>query len=442
MYNTYSILMKMQKGDKMLKLQRQMAEQLKKTMAESPIVYLNGPRQAGKSWLTQNLNLGQDINYITFDSPLVLASAKSGPERFIKSLPTDRLSVIDEVQLAPEVFRLLKISVDENRKNGRNSSLYLLTGSANAMALPGLSDALVGRMSVLTLLPISASEYKQSGFNFITGLFDDGLGYRKYEDYDLLDVVTHSTFPEQAVSARNPTRWCDDYLNTIIQRDVKSIADIRKPEKLIMLLSFLALRAGSLLNNSKLAQEAGLVMATYEGYKRFLINTFIVSEIQPWVKPSRLNKRFTKSSKLFFNDTNLLVYLLRRDIYDIFKNDEPVAGHIFENFVATEIMKNVTSLIDINVSHFHTSDGKEVDFVVEKHDGDTIGIEVKLDMAIKQEDFRGLKVLKEAVGGKFMKGIIIYTGNEIVPFGEDMWAVPVCYLWVCAQCMRSAERCA
>ena len=412
-----------------MKLQRQVTELLIKMIAQSPLVYLNGPRQAGKSWLTQNINLGQDINYITFDSPLVLAGAKSDPEKFIKSLSADKLSVIDEIQLAPEVFRLLKISVDQNRMKGRDSSLYLLTGSANLMALPGLSDALVGRMSVLTLLPISSGEYKQAGFNFIDRLFSEDLGYKKYEDYDLLDVITRATFPEQAISSRNPTRWCDDYLNTIIQRDVKSIADIRKPEKLIMLLSFLALRAGGLLNNSGVAQETGLPMATYEGYKRFLINTFIIFELQPWAKPSRLNKRYTKSAKLFFNDTNLLVYLLRRDIYEIFKNDEPVAGHIFENFIATEIMKNATSLIDINVSHFRTSDGKEVDFVVEKHNGDTIGIEVKLDMSIKQEDFKGLKVLKEAMGDRFMKGIVIYTGNEIVPFGDGMWAVPVCYLW-------------
>jgi len=196
-----------------------------------------------------------------------------------------------------------------------------------------------------------------------------------------------------------------------------------------MLLSFLVLRAGGLLNNSGLAQEAGLAMATYESYKSFLINTSIIFQLQPWAKPGRLNKRFIKSSKLFFNDTNLLVYLLRRDIYDIFKNDGPAAGHIFENFIATEIMKNVTSMIDVNVSHFRTSDGKEVDFVVEKPNGDTVGIEVKLDISVKQEDFKGLKVFKEALGDKFAKGIVIYTGNEILPFGDGMWAVPVCYLW-------------
>ena len=413
----------------MMKLQRQITELLKTMISQRPLVYLNGPRQTGKSWLTQNFNLDQDISYITFDSPLVLAGAKADPERFIKSLPSDKLSVIDEVQLAPEVFRHFKIVIDEKRMKGQITSLYLLTGSANLMALHGLSDALVGRMSVLTLLPISSSEYKQTGFNFIAGLFNERFSYKKYEDYDLLDVITHATFPEQAVSAQNLTRWYDDYLNTIIQRDVRNIADIRKPEKLIMLLSFLTLRAGGLLNNSGLAQEAGLAMPTYECYKSVLINTFVIFQLQPWAKPCRLNKRFTKSPKLFFNDTNLLVYLLRRDIHEIFKNNEPVAGHVFENFIATEIMKNATALTDINISHFRTSDGKEVDFVIERNNGDIIGIEVKSDMVIKQEDFKGLKVLKEAVGGKFVKGIVVYTGNEIVPFGEDMWAVPVCYLW-------------
>jgi predicted AAA+ superfamily ATPase len=142
-----------------------------------------------------------------------------------------------------------------------------------------------------------------------------------------------------------------------------------------------------------------------------------------------LNKRFTKSSKVFFNDTNLLAYLLRRDIYDIYRNDRTAMGHLFENFIATEIMKNATSLIDVGISHFRTSDNKEVDFVIEKYNGDTIGIEAKLDRTISKEDFKGLKVLKEAVGKKFLKGIVIYTGDDLISFGENLWAVPVCYLW-------------
>ena len=449
-YNLYSVLYKKHKlllykiqRLKMTQFQREMSNLLKKTIKERPLVYLSGPRQAGKSWLAENFDNNKKTGYISFDSPLVLAGAKSDPESFIKSLPADKLSIIDEVQLAPEIFRYLKISIDENRKKGKAANLYLLTGSANLMALPELSDALVGRMSVLTLLPISSSEYKQTNFNFITKLFNEDLLYKKYENYDLLDIMIHSTFPELAVKPENKKQnligetakhesliqWYNGYLTTIIQRDIKNIADIRKPEKIIMLLSFLALRAGGLLNNSSLASEAGLIMPTYENYKRFLINTFIIFELQSWAKPNSLNKRFTKSPKVFFNDTNLLTYLLRRDVYDIYKNDRAAMGHIFENFIATEIMKNATSLVDVSISHFRTSDNKEVDFVVEKYNGNTIGIEAKLDRTISKEDFKGLKVLKEATGKKFLKGIVIYTGNEIIPFEKDLWAVPVCYLW-------------
>jgi predicted AAA+ superfamily ATPase len=418
----------------MVQFQREISGLLKRTVKERPLVYLSGPRQSGKSWLVNEFGHDHENNYISFDSPLVLSGVKSDPESFIKSLHPDKLSIIDEVQLAPEIFRYLKISIDENRKKGKTSNLYLLTGSANLMALPELSDALVGRMSVLTLLPRSAAEYKQTNSNFITKLFNEDLLYKKYKNYDLLDIIIHSTFPELAVNPelakqQSLIQWYNGYLTTIIQRDAKNIADIRKPEKIIMLLSFLALRAGNLLNNSSLASEVGLIMPTYENYKRFLTNTFIIFELQSWSKPSSLNKRFTKSSKVFFNDTNLLTYLLRRDIDDIYNNDRTAMGHIFENFIATEIMKNATSLIDVNISHFRTSDNKEVDFVIEKYNGSTIGIEAKLDRTISKEDFKGLKVLKEAVGNKFLKGIVLYTGNEIIPFEKDLWAVPVCYLW-------------
>jgi predicted AAA+ superfamily ATPase len=125
----------------------------------------------------------------------------------------------------------------------------------------------------------------------------------------------------------------------------------------------------------------------------------------------------------------MLVYLLRRDLRDIFQNDRITAGRLFENFAATEIIKNAAMLPGTEVSHFRTSDQKEVDFVIEKTNGDTIGIEIKLDSVPDNHDFYGLKVLKDAVGGKFKKGIVLYPGTELVPFAKDMWAVPACYLW-------------
>ncbi|MDR3248430.1 MAG: ATP-binding protein [Treponema sp.] len=409
-----------------------------KTIATRPLIYLNGPRQCGKSTLAQDLGLETKPNYLSFDSPLVLAAAKADPAAFIRSLPAGRLNIIDEVQLAKEIYPYLKIAVDENRAagmagdqaEGQGTRLYLLTGSANLLALPTLAEALVGRMSVLTLLPFSSAELLQNPFNFVEALFRDKLEYRRYDDYDLVDIISNATFPEPALHRDiEKTPWFDNYLSTLIQRDVQNIADIRNPVKVVMLLSVLAMRAGGLLNNSAVAQETGLDIKTYERYKAAAINTFLIFELPPWAKPNRLNKRFTRSPKLFFNDTNLLAYLLRRDLRDIYATDRITMGHLFENFIATEIMKNAAALPDTTVSHFRTSDQKEVDFVLEKTTGDTIGIEVKLDATPNNHDFYGLKLLKEAVGDKFKRGLVLYSGNEVVSWGEDLWAVPACYMW-------------
>ena len=132
--------------------------------------------------------------------------------------------------------------------------------------------------------------------------------------------------------------------------------------------------------------------------------------------------------ELFSYDTNLLIYLLRRDLGEIYEHDRVTMGRLFENFIATEIIKNASPLIGLELSHFRTSDQKEVDFVLEKGNK-VIGIEVKLNSTPNANDFNGLKLLKEAVKDRFKLGIVIYTGTELVPFGKDLWAVPVCYLW-------------
>ena len=245
-----------------------------------------------------------------------------------------------------------------------------------------------------------------------------------------MDIITHSTFPEPALNAAiDRTRWFDDYLTTLFQRDVRTVADIRNPLKTVNLLTVLTMRAGSPLNNSLAAAEVGLDFKTYERYKAAVINTFIIFELPSWAKPSRINKRIAKSAKLYFTDTNLLAYLMRRDIREIYERDRITMGHIFENFIAAEIMKNAAPLADVTVSHFRTSDQKEVDFVIEKSNGDAIGIEVKLESVPDKHDFAGLKLLKEALGAQFKRGVVVYPGTELVPFGKDLWAVPVPYLW-------------
>jgi predicted AAA+ superfamily ATPase len=383
----------------------------------------------GKSTSARRVSAGKQINYVSFDSPLASSSAQSDPIGFIKSLPKNKLNVIDEAQLVPELFRQLKAAIDESRENADSYCLYLLTGSANVLALPRLSEALAGRMSVLTLLPFSAAEYSRTGKNFIECLWSDNLAYRKYENANLTEIISNATYPEIALNHQiNRRQWFDDYLMTILQRDVRTLADIRNPKNIAQLLVSLSQRTGSLLNNASVMKETGLDAKTYAKYKELLHGTFLTFEVEPWAKQNRLNKRFVKQNKLYFNDTNLLCHVMRRDLSDIYRNDRHTMGHVFENFVATEIMKNAKTLVDLYVSHFNISGGKEVDFVIENGNGEAIGLEVKLDSSLSTKDFANLLTLKETLEGRLKKGVIIYTGDELALFRDDMWAIPVSYL--------------
>jgi len=410
-----------------------------KTIKTRPVLYINGMRQCGKSTLVQNINTVKNMNYITFDNPAHLFFAKNDPSGFLKSLPQNMLNIIDEVQLAPELFRWLKIAIDENRlvtKNKAASSsshaLYILTGSANIMALPNLAEALVGRLSILTLYPFSASEITKTAFNFIEKLMNDELKPIKYHKANITDIILKASFPEIALDKKKDRyQWFNDYLTTLLQRDVHTLSDIKNPEKIYQLIVSLSQRAGSLLNNANIMKETGLDAKTYEKYKALCNNTFLTFELPSWSKPNKLDKRFVKQKKIYFSDTSLLCHIIQRDINEVFKNDKVTMGHIFENFIATEIIKAASSNTAYNISHFNPvqNQGKEVDFVIESPDGKTIGIEVKLDGTINQKDWVNMNTLQETIGDKFLKGIIIYTGTELIQVSSKIWTVPVNYLW-------------
>jgi predicted AAA+ superfamily ATPase len=414
-------------------MHRLLENPMKKTVKTRPLVYLNGPRQCGKSTLTQNISIGKKLNYVTFDNPVQLSFARNDPVGFLQHLPQSKLNIIDEVQLVPELFRHLKAVVDEKRLADKNNALYVLTGSANIFALPTLADALVGRLSILTLYPFSVSEIKGTGVNFIEKLWTDNLQPRKYTRANIVNIISNATFPEIALSKKkNRYQWFNDYITTLLQRDVRTLADIKNPDNIFQLLVSFSQRAGGLLNNNNIMKETGLDAKTYDKYKALCDNTFLTFELPSWTRPNRLNKRFIKQKKLFFTDTCLLCHILQRDLEEIYKNDKTAMGHIFENFIATEIMKATKSLDAFSVSHFNPvqNQGKEVDFVIESPNGKAVGIEVKLDGTINEKDWANMNVLQETLGNKFLKGVILYTGTELMQVGRNIWAVPINYLWM------------
>ena len=333
-------------------LNRNITQELEQSIETRPLTYLNGGRQVGKSTLCSHLPDNIKRNHITFDSPLVLATAKSQPAAFVDSLPNDILNIIDEVQFAPEIFPYLKMKIDSNRLNGNDKQKFLLTGSANLMAMPKLSEALVGRMSVLTLYPFSASEYYNLNKSLTERLFDEELRLSSFEDFNIVEVLKNSTYPEIATDAKiDRIKWFDSYLTTILNRDIKSLSDLKNPEIMVALLSLLSTRTGGLLNNTEVAKELGVDYRTYEKMFAFALNSFLVFNVKPWARPNKLSKRFVKSPKLYFTDCNFLSYIMKRDIDEMYENDKKAFGHVFENFVATELLKSA-KLNNLELSHY------------------------------------------------------------------------------------------
>lgn len=410
-------------------INRQISNKLLKALDVSPVVFLNGPRQAGKSTLVQAIAKKEyPAEYVTFDSTTQMAAAVNSPESYLKE--RKGALIIDEVQIVPEIFRALKIVVDELRQEygSKLKCRYLLTGSANILALPKLSDQLVGRINVLTLYPISGSESFGSNGDFIRRLFnkDFEADNRKVK---LLDVMYASTFPEiSGVEMNKRTTWFDGYITTILQRDVRALAEIEKLSILPNLLRILANRAGGLVNDADIARDAGLNSVTSRNYKTLLKMLFLTFELPPWYR--NIGKRLVKSPKGYITDTLLLCHLLQYDLRDLEKNRPELFGHILENFVATELLKIITFHNDkIDLFHFRTSDNKEVDFVLEKQNGKLSAVEVKQRDNVSKSDFKGLEELQRLTGDDFICGIVLYRGKDVVPFGQKLWAVPISNLW-------------
>jgi predicted AAA+ superfamily ATPase len=412
-------------------IKRNLAANVLLALGEFPVIYVNGPRQAGKSTLVQKLAQKEwPAEYVTFDEATMMGAAEANPESFLRAYE-NRL-ILDEVQMVPGLFRPLKQLADEARLENKETAngRYLLTGSANIMALPKLSDALVGRMCVLTLYPLSALEITGGKGGFLSCLMDNGFKAgtvrRKMK---LVDIIRRASFPEITDQDEDRRRrWFESYITTILQRDVRQIADIAKLGVLPNLLKVLASRAGGLINEADISRTIGQNAVTARNYRVLLQMLFLTFDVKPWYRNT--GKRLVKSPKGYIIDTALLCHLQQIDIEKSEINDPHVFGHLFENFVATELLKQLESMHDLTeLYHFRTSDGKEVDFVLECPDGRLAAIEVKGRDAVTATDFKGMKELRRLAGDDFSCGIVLYRGNKTIPFDDAMWAVPVDLMW-------------
>lgn len=393
-------------------------------LADTRVVLISGPRQAGKTTLARMFS-DRDRPYITLDDAGTLNAAKADPTGFIRGI---KRAIIDEVQRAPDLMLAIKASVDDDQEPGR----FLLTGSANLTTIPAIADSLAGRMAIIPLLPLAQAEIRSSPGLMLDRLFageEPAIDGEVVLGKALMNMVLAGGYPEalrRTTSARRVS-WLEDYVSLILDRDVRDIANIDQLDRLPRLLNVLAEHAGQLINNSSFGSALGLSGVTAQKYIAILERLFLIKTLVPWSN-NRLS-RLVKTPKLHFIDTGLLA-ALREDELARLSDDKTRFGALLESFVVSELMKLASwSEKRVSFSHYRTKDLDEVDVVIEDRRGRIIGIEVKASATIKADDFRGLRQLQAAVGDRFVRGLVLHDHDRITPFAERLQAAPLSILW-------------
>lgn len=406
--------------------QRHLLAAVKDALSDTRVVLIAGPRQAGKSTLAALALEGRgNARRVTLDDEGRRAAAAEDPADFIR---TDGILLIDEIQRVPELLLAIKAEVDRSNRPGQ----YLLTGSANVLSLPRVVDALTGRMEIVPLWPFSQGEREGIREQFIDRVFlgwsrDDRVSTMTKADY--LDRCAMGGFPEAVdrTTAQRRERWFENYLETLVQRDIPDLVGIERPDDLRRILELVAARSANLYKPHEVAKDAQLPPSTVKRYVALLEAAFVIRQVSPWAN-SRTT-RAIRARKVLVTDSGLLMNLLGTSPSGA-GGVGGLSGQILESFVAMEIVKQQGwSTTRARLFHFRNREGSEVDIVLEAPDGRVVGIEVKASSTVRSGDFSGLRFLRDRVGERFQSGLVLYTGAETHSFGDKMWCAPIEALW-------------
>ena len=405
-------------------LPRLIRDRVLESLADTPVVCLLGPRQVGKTTLAQRID--PERAYLNLDDGTLLEAARQDPLGFVEGLP-ERVT-LDEVQRAPELLLAIKSMVDRDRQPGR----FLLTGSANLLLLPKAQDSLAGRMEVIYLHPLTEQEKRVSASTLLGALLEGQLTPRMVADTTPLaptaEVLCQGGYPEPNRRAPHRARqWYRQYLQAIVQRDVRDIAAIQDENGMLRLMELLAYRTACLLNVSNLSKELGMERATVAKYLGILERLFLIQQLPAWHRNHA--KRLIKSPKLHLVDTGLAAALGRLGPEKWLTEAERF-GSLLESHVVEQLIAQA-SWVDqeLHFSHYRDKDQVEVELVIERGQ-ELWGVEVKRAASVQAKDAAGLARLADQAGKGFRGGMLLYTGRHCLKLQvPGCFAVPIGMLW-------------
>ena len=397
---------------------------LLEALEDTPVVLIQGARQSGKTTLARQVAQEKGYYYVSLDDDNRYQAAKEDPVGFIRDLP--EYVILDEIQRLPELFTTIKASVDDNRKPGR----FLLTGSANVLLLPRLADSLAGRMEIIPLRPLAQVELSSQPADFLSRLFHNQFDQQR--EYPVLGqtlskIICSGSYPAALArsSENRRMRWYQNYITTLVQRDVRDLAHVHKIDIFPRLLTIAAGYTAQLFNVTDLASPFSVSRFTIKTYITFLEQLFLVEELPSW-RNNQLS-RLIKTPKFHLMDTGVACALRGLNSTQL-KQDRTTMGHLLETFVYQELRKHADWYEQpLHFYYFRDKDKNEVDMLIENQQ-QFVGIEVKAAATIKESDFKALNKVQQILGDSFMCGIVLYDGDAVLPFGERLRAVPLSLL--------------
>jgi uncharacterized protein len=416
-------------------IERKAHSRIVEALSDTRVVIVNGARQTGKSTLVHHASRGlPEVTERHLDRASEREAANRDPDGFVRH---SGLLVIDEVQRVPELILSIKAEVDEVPRPGA----FLLTGSARLLGMRKLPDALIGRSETIELWPFSQGEIESKPDGFIDLVFQDDVGVEHFNQIsyadvdsgtDLISRVVRGGFPEAvAREERRRSRFFESYLTDLIDRDVVQLAEIQRRDQLRRLLVLLAARTAAPVVIHRIANELGESTSTVERYVGLLEEVFLIKRIPPW--STGATTRATHQRKLMFVDSGLAAFASGLTIAKL-NREVSLLGPLVENFVLGELARSITWCEErVQMFHYRTREGAEVDAILEAADGRIVGIEVKAAITARDEDFRHLRTLQRALPDRFHIGVLLYSGTQVLSFGHGLFAVPIAALWESAR---------
>ena len=363
-------------------IQRHITKELMASAAEYPVVIVFGPRQSGKTTLVKMAF--PDKPYFSMEDLDVRLAAQTDPRGFLNGIPDG--AIIDEVQRLPELLSYIQGIVDHKRQSG----MFILTGSHQPDVHQVVSQTLAGRTALLALLPFSLAELRK---------------YKK--EWDPYDLIVKGCFPRLHELNLNPGRFFNGYIQTYVERDVRTLINVKDLDVFQKFLTILAGRIGQVTNYTSLANDIGVSGVTIKNWISVLKASFVAFTLPPYFE--NIGQRVIKSPKIYFTDTGLVAHLLGIETADQARRD-PLRGGLYENLMILEIAKFLNNLGRRPDLYFYRdTHGNEVDLII-KQQRHLIPVEIKSAATFTNDFLKGIEQFRSHTGDRCRNAHVLYDG--------------------------------